>query len=277
MPAPALVLGAALSVQFGAALAKTLFDDAGPAGTVLLRAAFAAIVLLLLWRPRVERAGLAPLLLFGVSLAGMNLAFYESIDRIPLGAAVTIEFSGPLLVAVAGSRRALDLVWVALAAAGILLLSAPGTGGLEAAGVGFAFLAAAFWALYIVVAARTTHGSEGGSDLAVAMAVAALLLIPFGVPDGGSALVDPEVLAIGFGVAMLSSAIPYSLEFEALRRMPQNVFGVLMSLEPALAALAGFLILDQAMSARDAAGIALVIAASVGAARDARTPPPLEA
>ena len=271
------MLGAAGSVQFGAALAKTLFDDAGPAGTVFLRALFAALVLLALWRPGLARVDWRLLTLFGASLAFMNLAFYEAIDRIPLGAAVTIEFLGPLGVAVAGSRRRLDVVWVALAAAGILLLASPGGSGLDAVGVAFAFVAAAFWALYILVAARATAGESGGSGLAVAMAVAAVMLLPFGVVDGGSALLDPEVLAVGVAVAMLSSAIPYSLEFEALRRIPSNVFGVLMSLEPGLAALAGFLLLDQALGMSDAAGIALVIAASAGATLGARTPPPIEA
>lgn len=264
-------------MQFGAALATTLFDEAGPAGTVFLRALFAAVVLVAIWRPRVRRADLRLLALFGFSFAGMNLAFYEALDRIPLGAAVTIEFAGPLAVAVAGSRRARDILWVALAAAGILLLASPGTGGLDAAGVAFAFAAAACWALYIVVAARSTRESEGGGGLAAAMAIAALLLLPVGVADGGSALVDPEVLAIAVAVAMLSSAIPYSLEFVALRRIPQQVFGVLMSLEPAIAALAGFVLLDQGVGLGDGAGIALVIAASAGAMLGARTPPPVEA
>ena len=280
MPGPALVLGAAGSVQFGAALAKTLFDDAGAAGTVFLRVALAAIVLLALWRPSLRghpRGDLALAALFGASLAGMNLAFYESLDRIPLGVAVTFEFVGPLGVAVAGSRRALDVLWVVLAAAGILLLAAPGGSGLDGVGVGLALLAGGFWALYIVVAARAGRVFPGGGGLAIAMAVAAVLVMPFGVLDGGEALLGPEVLAIGFGVAVLSSVIPYSLELEALRRIPQHVFGVLMSLEPAVAALAGFLVLDQALSTRDAAGMALVVAASVGAARDARTPPPIEA
>lgn len=267
-------------MQFGAALAKTLFDDAGPAGTVLLRVALAAIVLVALWRPGLrghQRTGLGLAALFGASLAGMNLAFYESLDRIPLGVAVTFEFVGPLGVAIVGSRRALDVLWVLLAAAGILLLAAPGGSGLDAVGVALALLAGGFWALYIVVAARAGRVFPGGGGLALAMAVAALILLPFGVADGGSALIELDVLAVGAGVAVLSSVIPYSLELEALRRIPQHVFGVLMSLEPAVAAFAGFVVLDQGLAARDAGGIALVIAASAGAMLGARTPPPIEA
>ena len=267
-------------MQFGAALATTLFDEVGPAGTVLLRVAFAALLLVVLWRPSLRghaHADLGLAALFGVSLAGMNLAFYESLDRIPLGVAVTFEFVGPLGVAIAGSRRALDLLWVGLAAAGILLLAAPGGSDLDGVGVALALLAGGFWALYIVVAARAGRVFPGGGGLALAMAVAALVLVPFGVAEAGADLLGGEVLAVGVAVAILSSVIPYSLELEALRRIPQNVFGVLMSLEPAVAALAGFVILDQSLAARDAAGVALVVAASVGAARGARTPPPIEA
>jgi inner membrane transporter RhtA len=271
VPPTALVLGAVTSVQFGAALAKTLFDDLGPGGTVLLRVAFAAVVLWALWRPRpraVRRADLRLALLFGLSLAGMNLAFYEALDRIPLGVAVTVEFVGPLGVAVVGSRRALDLAWVALAAAGILLL-ADLSGGTSTAGILLALLAGAFWAAYILLAARAGRAFPDGSGLALAMAFATLVLIPIGVADGGGALLEPGPLALGAAVAMLSSAIPYSLELEALRRLPANVFGVLMSLEPAVAATAGFIVLGQVLEARQLVAIALVVVASAGAARSA--------
>lgn len=280
MPPAALVLGAVGSVQFGAALAATLFDEAGPAGTVFLRGAFAALVLVALWRPGLGGHSRHELLLlgaYGLCLGGMNLAFYEAIDRIPLGVAVTFEFVGPLGVAVAGSRAALDFAWVVLAAAGILLLSAPGGSDLDGLGIALALVAGAFWGAYILVAARAGQAFPGGGGLALAMAISAVMLVPFGVADAGSALLEPEVLAIGFAVAMLSSAIPYSLELEALRRIPQHVFGVLMSLEPGVAAFAGFVVLDQSLGTRDAAGIALVMAASIGAARGARTPPPVEA
>jgi inner membrane transporter RhtA len=271
IPPTGLVLLAVTSVQFGAALAKTMFDELGPGGTVLLRVLFAAVVLALLWRPSLRgRSGreLALAVAFGVSLAGMNFAFYSALDRIPLGIAVTFEFVGPLGVAVAGSRRALDLLWVGLAAAGIVLLTDFGQGGVEATGAGLAVLAGAFWAAYILLSARVGRVFEGGSGLAIAMTVAAVLLLPVGIADGGGSLLEPGLLALGVGVAMLSSAVPYSLELEALRRLPARVFGVLMSLEPAVATLAGFVVLDQVLAGREFAGILLVVAASAGAARE---------
>ena len=196
----------------------------------------------------------------------MNLSFYASIDRIPLGVAVTFEFVGPLGVAVFGSRRPLDLVWVGLAACGILLLSDFGSGDLDGLGVALALLAGAFWAAYILVAARVGQNIPGNDGLAIAMAVAAVLLIPVGVADAGADLLQPAVLAVGAAVALLSSVIPYTLELEALRRLPAGVFGVLMSLEPAVAALAGFVVLGEALGARELVAIALVAAASAGAA-----------
>jgi inner membrane transporter RhtA len=271
VPPTGLVLGAVASVQFGAALAKTLFDDLGPGGTVFLRVAFAALMLVALWRPRLRghaRDDLVLAAVFGVSLAGMNFAFYEALDRIPLGVAVTFEFVGPLGVAVAGSRRPLDVLWVVLAAAGILLLCDFGDfGGLDAGGVGLALLAGGFWAAYIFLAARTGRAFPGGTGLALALVVSSILLVPVGVADGGDGLLQPDLLAMGAGVALLSSAIPYSLELESLRRLPAAVFGVLMSLEPAMAALAGFLVLGQDLRARELAAIVLVVAASAGAAR----------
>lgn len=272
------MLVAIASVQCGSAIAKTLFDDAGPGGIVALRIVFAALVLGLLWRPRVRghtREDWLLVALFGVALAGMNLSFYEALDRIPLGIAVTIEFCGPLAVAVAGSRRALDGVWVVMAGAGIVLL-ARGGGGVEVAGVLFALLAAAFWAAYILLSVRAGRAFPGGSGLALAMAVGAALVLPFGVAESGADLLVPSVLLAGFGVALLSSAIPYSLELEALRRMPSRVFGILMSLEPAMAALAGFVILGQGLAVRQIMAIALVGAASAGASLSARPEAPID-
>src|SRR5215218_5252316 len=270
MPATGLVLAAVSSVQFGAALAKSIFDEIGPGGTVFLRVGLAAALLALLWRPRAAgrpRGELVLAAVFGVALAGMNLCFYAALDRIPLGIAVTFEFVGPLGVAVAGSRRRLDLLWVGLAAAGILLLSNFGSGELDGLGIALALLAGGFWAAYILLSARVGRAFPGGTGLALAMIVAAVLLLPVGVAAAGPDLLTPWLLGVGLCVALLSSAIPYSLELEALRRMPAGVFGVLMSLEPAVAALAGFLVLGESLAVRELIAILLVVAASAGAAR----------
>lgn len=278
VPPTALVLAAVASVQIGGAIAKGLFDEIGPGGAVLLRVVFAAVVLGALWRPSVRvlaRADRMLVVAFGVSLAGMNFAFYSALDLIPLGVAVTLEFVGPLGVAVALSRRVIDVLWVVLAAAGILLLSDPAGGGTDAAGIGLALLAGAFWAGYILLSARIGQRVPGGAGLALALCVSTIVLLPFGIEQGGANLLEPGVLAVGLTVAMLSSAIPYSLELEALRRLPARVFGVLMSLEPAMAALAGYVVLDELLGAGELTGIALVVAASAGAARSpGETPPP---
>jgi inner membrane transporter RhtA len=257
----ALVVAAVTSLQFGAGFAVTLFDELGPGGAVFLRQAFAAVVLLALWRPRFRR-NLPLAAAFGIALGLMNLCIYEAMDRIPLGVAVTIEFWGPLAVAVALSRRPLDLLWVVLAGSGILLLADPGGGSLDAAGVAFALAAGGLWALYILLSARVGAVFPGGSGLAIAMVFAALVTLPVGV---SGELLRPELLAAGAAVALASSVIPYSLELEALRRLPANVFGVLMSLEPAVAALAGLVILGQALGAVEWVAIALVVVASAGA------------
>ena len=273
-----LVLGAIVSVQSGAAIAKSLFDELGPVGTVLLRLAFAALVLLAIWRPSLaglRGARLRDVLLFGIALAGMNTSFYLALDRVPLGIGVTLEFVGPLGVALAASRRRLDVVWALLAATGIVLLSPAPGGDIDGLGAALALLAGAFWAAYIVLTERIGRSFEGGDGLAIAMAVAAALLIPAGVADAGADLLAPGLLAAGFAVAMLSSAIPYSLELEALRRLPRGTFGVLMSLEPAVAATVGFIILGEGLSALELVAIALVVTASAGALRT--QPPPAEA
>jgi len=272
------VLGAVVSVQTGAAIATTLFDSVGPAGAVFLRVALGAIVLMAIWRPALARArGRVWLVaVFGFALAAMNLSFYASLDRIPLGIAVTIEFVGPLGVAIAASRRRLDLAWAALAACGIVLLAPTPGSSLDALGVALALLAGGFWALYIVTSARVGQAFEGGDGLAMAMVLAAALLLPFGVVDGGAELVALGVLAVALAVAVLSSVIPYSLELEALRRLPQSTFGVLMSLEPAVATLAGLVILGQRLSAPELVAIGLVIAASAGALGTARAAAPIE-
>jgi inner membrane transporter RhtA len=272
IPPTVLVLFGIGSVQIGSAIARTLFDDVGPAGTVMMRIVFAAVMLGLLWRPSLRGHDSGDLWLaavFGLSLAAMNFTFYESIDRIPLGAAVTCEFVGPLGVAVFGSRRRLDLVWVLLAAGGILLLAGPSGSGLNAPGVILALVAGGWWAAYILLAARTGRAFPGGHGLALAMGVAAVLILPVGIAQGGSGLLRPEIFGAGLAVAVLSSLIPYSLEIEALRRLPPHVFGVLMSLEPAAAAIAGLVVLGEVLQANEWAGMALVIVASAGATRTA--------
>jgi inner membrane transporter RhtA len=267
-------------VQTGAGVAKGLFDDVGPNGTVLLRMLFGAVVLVALWRPRVGgrgRADMTAAVLFGLVLAAMNFTFYEAIDRIPLGIAVTIEFAGPLAVAVAGSRRRLDVAWVVLAAAGILLLVRTGGGGANAAGVAFALAAAACWAGYILLSQRVGRAFPRAEGLALAMVVGTIVLLPVGVAGGGTDLLAAHALGVGLVVGLLSSAIPYALELEALRRLPARAFGVLLSLDPAVAALAGFVILAQDLGPREVAGIALVVAASAGASATAEEPEPAEA
>jgi inner membrane transporter RhtA len=276
IPPTVLVLGGIASVQFGAAFAKTVFDEVGPGGAVFLRVAFAAVILCALWRPTLRGHSARDwrlVLAYGFVLAAMNFTYYESLDRIPLGIAVTFEFVGPLGVAVVGSRHRVDLLWVALAAAGILLLSGFGTADLDPVGVALALTAGGFWAAYILLAARVGQAMPGGQPLALAMAAGTIMISPVGIAQGGSELLTVSILVIGAGVAVLSSVIPYTLELEALRRMPSNVFGVLMSLEPAAASIAGFLILGQELVAREIVAIGLVVAASAGAARGSRVPP----
>ncbi|MFD3698612.1 DMT family transporter [Streptomyces sp. NPDC058646] len=270
----ALVISAGISVQFGAALAVMIMPRAGAAGVVTLRLAAAALVLLLLCRPKVRgytRADWGTVLVFGVTMAGMNGLFYQAVDRIPLGPAVTLEVLGPLALSVIVSRRLVNLLWAGLALGGVVLLSGhgggSGFGSLDPAGAAFALGAGAMWAAYIVYSARTGRRFPQADGLALAMAVAAVLSLPLGIVEAGSDLLVPSTLALGVGVAVLSSVLPYTLELLALRRIPAPTFAILMSLEPAIAATAGFLVLQQALSALDALAIALVIAASMGAVR----------
>jgi inner membrane transporter RhtA len=270
------MVGAIASVQFGSAIAATLFARVGPGGAVLLRLVSASVVLLALWRPRIRGRTRRELVLavgFGLVLAGMNLSFYTALHRIPLGIAVSIEFLGPLAVAVGGSRRPIDVLWVLLAAAGIAALTHGGTRHLSGVGVAFALAAGCLWAAYILLNARVGRAFEGGTGLALAMCVGSVAALPFGVIDGGAHLLEPRSLLLGTAVGMLSSAIPYSFELEALRRIAVSLFGVLMSLEPAMAALAGLIVLGQGLSARALVGIALVVAASAGASLQTREPP----
>ncbi len=274
IPPPALVMLGIVSVQLGSALAKGLFDEVGSFGTVALRLFFAAAVLMLLWRPsvRLNRRTWTVVLSYGVILGLMNLCFYLALDRLPLGIAVTIEFLGPLAVALAGSRRWLDAFWAVLAAGGVVLLM-EGRGDLDPVGVLFALAAGAFWGLYILVGAALGRHTTEGNGLALGMAVAAVVAVPIGVADSGTALIQPWVLIAGLGVALLSSVVPYTVDLEALRKIPPRVFGILMSLEPAMAALIGLIVLQESLSWSQWIAVICVVIASAGATRGARPEP----
>lgn len=279
-PAVALVGAGAISVQFGAALATKLFGRVGPAGAVTLRVVLAAAVLVAVGcvgrrgKPaRVRDWGVA--VCFGVVLSAMNLSFYEAIDRIPLGVAVTIEFCGPLALALSGSRRWAERLWALGAAAGVVLLASGAGGHLDAVGVGLALLAGALWAAYILLNRETGRRFDTLDGLAVAMAAGSIVLAPVGLAAGSSKLFEPSVLAIGLAVAVLSSVVPYSLELIALRRVTPRAFGVMMSLDPALATAAGFAVLGQHLSPREWAALVLVVGANLGNTLGSRSPAPV--
>lgn len=278
VPPSGLVLLGIASLQLGAALAKEVFAALPPTAVVTLRLVFAALVLLPVLRPKLaghSRGDFGLAALFGVSVAGMNLAFYESLSRIPLGVAVTIEFLGPLAIAILGSRRRLDLLWVVLAGTGVALLSGGGAEAIDPVGIGFALLAAVGWAAYILLNAAVGRRFPGASGLALAMTVGAVTAAPVGFTSGADYTNVPALLTCA-GVALLSSVIPYSLEMEALRRMPAGVFGLLMSLEPAVAALIGLVVLGEILGLREWTAIMCVVIACIGATRrpSERQPPP---
>jgi inner membrane transporter RhtA len=272
-----LVLGGIGSVQFGAALANKLFADAGPGGVVFLRLLLSAVILLAVARPTLRnrsRSDRLAAIAFGLVLGAMNWSFYEALNRLPLGVAVTIEFTGPLAVAIAGSRRLLDAVWVVLAGGGVVLLASRGSHqGVHPLGVVLALVAAVCWALYILLSQRVGAVFARLDGLAIALGVGTLVVIPAGIIQGGSALVEPHVIFGGLGIALLSSLIPYSLELIALRRLSAYAFGLLMSLEPAVAALAGVLVLGQSLTAVLTVAVVMVVAASVGNTLTARRLP----
>lgn len=272
IPPTVSVLLGVVSVQVGGAVAKTMFSSAGASGVVALRLFFAAVILVLIWRPRVrvDKATLGVVVAYGVVLASMNLLFYLSLARIPLGVAVTVEFLGPLSLALLGSRRVLDVLWALMAAGGVVLL-ARATTDADLVGLLLAAGAGACWAGYILLSAKLGSRTSGGAGLALAMVVAAAVAVPVGVADSGTALLSPVVLLAGLAVALMSSVIPYSLELEALRKIPPRVFGVLMSMEPAVAALAGLVVLGELLHPVQWVAVCLVVAASVGATRTAKT------
>lgn len=267
-----LVLLSIVSIQVGAAFSKTVFGEVGPVTMSWLRFASAGVILLVFTRPsfrgrsRQDWASAIPLML---CLVGMNVAFYEAIARIPLGLAVTIEFLGPLGVSVVGSRRARDLLWVALAGVGVVILGF-GPGSQDWLGVGFAALAGLGWAGYIIFGSRLSPAWRGTGVLTMAMCLGAVLLAVPAVLDGGAAILQPRVLGVGFAVGLLSSVVPYALELRALRTIPPRIFGILMALEPAVAAMAGIIVLHEWLGWYDWVAIGCVILASIGAVRSSR-------
>ncbi len=271
-PVPA-ILGAIVSVQGGAALAKGLFPALGATGTVGLRVGLSAMILLAAFRPRLRQVTAAQwraVIPYGVVLGVMNVVFYLALSRIPLGLAVTLDFIGPLGVAVLGSRRAVDVVWAVLAAGGIALIAPWAGGGADALGMLLALAAATCWAAYILLGGRVSRMIPGGAAVAIGMTIAAFVAVPAAVATGGFSRLTPGLFAAGFGVALLSSAIPYALEMIALKELPSRTFGILMSLEPAVGALAGLFLLHEVLSPRQWLAVALVIAASAGSTLTSR-------
>jgi inner membrane transporter RhtA len=274
------VVGSMVSIQIGAALAQHLFPAVGALGTTTLRVVLAALILLAIRRPSIKALdgpSLRALGLYGASLGLMNLCFYLALRTIPLGVAVAVEFLGPLVIAAASHRSRLDILWLALAAAGLALLAPWGGGALNPIGLLWALGAGVFWGLYILFGQAAGRIGEGAAS-ALGMGVAALVVVPFGALSAGTRLLDPALLPLGLTVAVLSSALPYSLEMFAMTRLPRATFGTLMSLEPAIGALSGFLLLGQQLSPRQGGAIAAIILASAGAALSliaakARVPP----
>jgi inner membrane transporter RhtA len=274
LPATLLVVLAVVSVQFGNATGRAFFDSTSPTGAATLRLGFAALILLAVVRPRVHGwdrrtwLGVAGL---GLALGGMNVAIYLSIDRIPIGVAVTLEFLGPLLVALVQVRRVLDAVWALLAFGGVVLLGLEPTGGLDGLGILFALTAAVCWAGYIVLSSRVGRRAAGLDGLAVAMGVALAVSLPFGAADAAGAIAaEPVLLLVFAAVALATSVIPYSFEFTALRRLETRVFGVLSALGPAMAALAGFVVLGETLGPVQLLALALVTVATIGVQRTLR-------
>jgi inner membrane transporter RhtA len=275
VPPSGFVLLSSFSAQVGAALAKSLFETLGTIGAVFICRLLAALLLLLVHRPRLRQHcwhEYVLVWLMGLAVAGMGLAFYGAIERIPLGLASTIEFVGPLGIALLGSRRLLDLIWVLVAAVGVVLLSPIGGAVIDPTGVALALLSAACWAIYILISVPVGRIFSSGTGLALAIAAATVLLAPIGVAQAGTALVNPMVLMVGVAVACLGNVVPYSLEFAALKRVPARIFGVLMSIEPAIAALVGFLFLGEQLGMHEVAAIGLVSLAAIGVTITGRSP-----
>ncbi len=267
VPPQLMVVGAIVSVQVGAAIGRSLFDEMGATGVTFLRVFLAAVVLVVAVRPNVrswDRRAWTAAVALGTALGCMNLVFYLSLRTVPLGVAVTVEFLGPLLLALVQTRRVVDLCWALLAAGGVALLGLNSSGAIPLSGLALAGLAGLFWAAYIVASSRLGQVLPGASGLAVSLTAASLIVAPFGASEAATVFERPELLIPAAAVALLSSLIPYGLELEALRTIPTRVFGVLMSLEPAAAAAAGWVILGQDLGRREVVALVLVSAASVG-------------
>ncbi|WP_420868292.1 EamA family transporter [Cupriavidus oxalaticus] len=262
------------SLCVGTSFAKHLFDALGAQGTTALRVSFSALILLCVWRPwriPLSRANALAIALYGAALGATNLLFYMSLRTVPLGLAIAIEFTGPLAVAVLSSRRAIDFLWIACAVTGLLLLLPMGeaAGTLDPVGIGYALAAGVGWALYIVFGQRAGN-AHGGQATSLGLTMAALVVLPFGVAHAGSALLSPPLLLAGLAVGVLSSAIPYSLEMVALKRLHRRTFGILLSMEPAMGALAGLVFLHEQLSPLQWLAIASIITASVGCTATSR-------
>ncbi len=272
-PAVLLVVAGLACQEVGASFAVLLFPQVGPLGMVMLRLVFSSVILLLITRPAVRghsREGWTAVVAFGLVLAVMNGLFYLALERLPLGVTVTIEVLGPLVLSIVAARRASAWIWAGVAFVGVLALGGGGWETLDPVGVLFALGAAASWAFYILASARVGREFPKLDGLALAMTVGALVALPFGIVSAGSALLQPQILALGAAVAVLSSTIPYAFELVALRRLAASAFAILMSLAPATAALAGWLLLGQRLSVLEIVGIGLVICASIGAVRSSQ-------
>jgi inner membrane transporter RhtA len=265
-PLPAVLL-AIVSVQCGAAIAKGLFPSIGAAGTASLRIGISALILWAVYRPNLKKITIDQwkiVIPYGLSLGAMNLIFYLAIERIPIGLAVTLEFIGPLLVAVFGSKRWVDFFWVLLAAAGIALIAPWTNSGIDTLGMLFALLAGAFWAAYIVLGGKISKIMKGGDAVTTGMLFAALLIIPFGILGNGLSNLNPQFLGLGIALALLSSAIPFTLEMKALGQLPARTFSILMSLEPAAASIFALLFLQEYLSFNEVLAVIFVVIASAG-------------
>lgn len=271
-PIPAVLL-AIISVQCGAAIAKGLFPEIGAAATASLRIGLSAIILLVAFRPKLSELNAKQwkyVILYGLSLGAMNMVFYFAIERIPIGLGVTLEFVGPLVLAIFSSKKAVDFIWVILAAVGIALIAPWTDKGLDLIGVLLALLAGAFWAAYILLGGRISKIMKGGEAVAVGMLFATILILPFGFAGGGLNHLNPKLLALGAALALLSSAIPFTLEITALKQLPPRTFSILMSLEPAMASLAAFVFLQEYLTVVECAAVACVVIASAGSSLTAK-------